>query len=391
MAQDRAGTPPTRSGVIPIPKPGNDTGVVEAISEFADESTHPTTSRNAARLVMLVGDDAGRAYPVGLSAITIGRAPDADIHIDGVDVSRYHARVRWDDTGPIIQDLGSRNGTAVNGVQIQERRLQVGDRVKIGASAIFVFLQPDELERRVQQLQKLDAMTTLAATIGHDLRNILMIVAVNVEMVLDELAAAGTDHADLVPPLRDVFEAAQRASDLTSRLVTFGRRNADPEPRRAVSIDAAVRTTLELVRHNRACEIRFVVEVPAGLQVRAAPSALHQILLNLCINAIDAMPQGGLLGIAATTVELSRAAALTLHLPDEGRYVDLRVTDTGIGMEPETLERVFEPYFTTKPPGKGTGLGLASVFGLVRNHRGAVLAESTPGSGSMFRVLLPAD
>jgi len=377
--------------VIPIPKPGSDTGVVDALSEFAEESTHPIASRNAARLVMLVGDDAGRAYPVGLSAVTIGRASDADIRIDGVDVSRYHARFRWDDTGPIIEDLGSRNGTAVNGVQVQERRLRVGDRVKIGASAILVFLQPDELERRVQQLQKLDAMTTLAATIGHDLRNILMIVAVNVESVLEELEAEGGERSQLIAPLRDVFEAAQRASDLTSRLVTFGRRSADPEPRRAVSVDAAVRNTLELVRHNRACEIRFAVEVREGLQVRAAPSALHQILLNLCINAIDAMPQGGLLGITATTVELSRAAALTLHLPEEGRYVDLRVTDSGIGMEPATLERVFEPYFTTKPPGKGTGLGLASVFGLVRNHGGAVLAESTPGSGSEFRVLLPAD
>ena len=126
------------------------------------------------------------------------------------------------------------------------------------------------------------------------------------------------------------------------------------------------------------------------MQVTGRRGELHHVLLNLCLNARDAMPGGGRLALHAERVELSRPAAMHLHLPAPGAYVELTVRDTGTGMDEVTLARVFEPFFTTKRPGEGTGLGLATVYGVVRSHGGNVLVDSTPGDGTTFRLLLPA-
>lgn len=366
----------------------SDTGVIEV---FQEERTSPSTTRRTARLIMLVGQEAGRQFAVGLATVTIGRASDAEIRISDDDISRYHARISWCDEGPTIEDLGSKNGTSINGIPIRRQLLRVGDQVQLGSSVIMVFAQPDDLERRVQQLQKLDAMSTFAAGMAHDLRNLLMVMSVNADLVLGALLQHRPELDHVSDSIHDISDAAGRALEITGRLIDFARRDQRDEARASVQLEPIVQAVVGLIRFNLATDIKFVVDVPEHLSAQATPAAIHQVLLNLCLNARDAMPRGGTLDITARAIELSRGAALKMHLTTEGAYVELRVRDTGVGMDATTLERAFEPFFTTKAPGKGTGLGLASVFGIVRSLGGAVLADSTPDVGSEFRVLLPVD
>lgn len=369
----------------------SDTGVLDAIQLQEEEHTNPSAMRRAARLIMLVGHEAGRVFALGHASVTIGRANDADIRLSDHDISRQHARISWNDEGPTIEDLGSKNGTSVNGMPVRQQLLRIGDQVQLGSSVIMVFAQPDDLERRVQQLQKLDAMSTFAAGMAHDLRNLLMVMSVNADQVIGSLPQHRPDLEDVSGSLHDIADAAKRALEITGRLIDFARREQRDEPRTSVPLEPVVQSVIGMVRFNLAADIRFLVDVPDHLSVQATSAAIHQILLNLCLNARDAMPRGGTLEITGRATDLARGAALKMHLPMEGTYVELRVRDTGIGMDATTLERVFEPFFTTKAPGKGTGLGLASVFGIVRSLGGAVLADSTLGAGSEFRVLLPCD
>ncbi len=341
-----------------------------------------------ARLVMLAGNEVGRVFPLARASTTIGRQPDSAIQILGDDVSRQHARVVRDGPAYVLEDLGSRNGTLVNGVRVRRHALAVGDRVQLGSSAILVFTQPDDLEQRAQKLQRLEAMSSFAAAMAHDLRNLLGIVDGHADLIVRYTSQVKVD-ARVGDSVRDLREAASRAMELTGRLIEFARGDASDTGSTAVDVREVVAGVFNLVRVRAPGNVRFTIEVPAGTTVRATPAALHQILLNLSINAMDAMPRGGKLRVKASTAELERGAALQLNLPSQGMYAEISVGDTGVGMDAATLDRIFEPYFTTKPVGRGTGLGLASVFGLVRRFGGAVFAESTPGHGSTFRFLLP--
>jgi CheY-like chemotaxis protein len=189
--------------------------------------------------------------------------------------------------------------------------------------------------------------------------------------------------------LRKVETAAQRARELTQQLLTFGRKTESrPRP---LDLNREVRQVENLLRRTIPRMIDIELDLKKGLWVvEADPAQVEQVLMNLAINARDAMPEQGKLTIQTDNVALNESFCRMFPDCAAGNYVLLKVTDTGRGMDTETLEHIFEPFFTTKEVGKGTGLGLATVYGIVRKHKGIVLCESQPGKGATFLVYLPA-
>ncbi|MGH7562212.1 MAG: PAS domain S-box protein [Gemmatimonadales bacterium] len=240
------------------------------------------------------------------------------------------------------------------------------------------------LEEELRQSQKLDAVGRLAGGVAHDFNNLLT----GIIGYADLLRQASDASPQLRQDAEAILLAARRGADLTRNLLTFARRSATrAEP---VDLHATILEVVELLERtfDRRIEIR--------LKLSARPSTLlgdHSQLansvLNLALNARDAMPQGGSLAFA-TSVQMLEADFCSRHADlTPGRHLVLTVSDTGIGMPPETVARAFEPFFTTKPPGKGTGLGLAMVYGTIKAHRGLVTVASQPGAGTTFTVYLP--
>jgi len=243
----------------------------------------------------------------------------------------------------------------------------------------------EKLEERLFRTQRLEAVGRLAGGIAHDFNNIMTSIQGFTAAVLDEIPADDAHREDLAEVLRQ----ARRASDLTGQLLAFSRRQM------LVPRVLDVRTTIEQMERMLGRligeDIRLSVRTPAeALHVRVDPAQLEQVVVNLVVNARDAMPDGGELFIEAGAVELDAERAAAREL-DAGPYVRLVVEDTGRGMTDETLEHAFEPFFTTKPSGKGTGLGLATVFGVVKQSGGDVRAVSEPGEGARFTILLPRE
>jgi PAS domain S-box-containing protein len=240
------------------------------------------------------------------------------------------------------------------------------------------------LQQQLFQAQKMEALGTLAGGIAHDFNNLL-----NVMLGFASLARRRLRSDDpLQDSMRMIEQSAQRAADLTHQLLGFAR------PQRQQVKPVCVDHVLERVRRMvaRTFDRSITIVVFKGsepLWVNAEPSYLEQALLNLCINARDAMPQGGNLTLeaAAISLEAEQPGIPTACAP--GPYASISVQDTGAGIAPETLPRVFEPFFTTKEPGRGTGLGLAMVYGFLKNHDGFVKVESEPGHGARFTISLP--
>ena len=353
------------------------------VSPIEDDATGPITS-SPERLVCVVGEDMGRTFPIGTHPTIIGRG-ERGIDLRASDVSRRHARVWRERSAVFVEDLESSNGTYVNGVPVRDEPVQLalGDRIQF-ASAIFVFTRHDELEERLKQLEKLDAMHALVKGLAHDFNNMLSVLRGGLDVIADRWPAADPDLAEVYA---EMDHAVGSASGLVRRLMRIGR--AKPPTMELVRLEQVIEQALAMSRHMGLDRVRITTKLDGDARVLGSREELVQVFVNLIVNARDAMPDGGNLAISATVHELDRATALSLHLPAEGAYVDLSLADSGRGMDEATLSRIFEPFFTTKPLGKGSGLGLAMVYSSIRNHRGAVYAESTLGRGTTFRVLLP--
>ena len=242
-----------------------------------------------------------------------------------------------------------------------------------------------KLEEQLRQAQKMKAIGMLAGGIAHDFNNIMSIISGYTELAALEAAAESKQRSHLDHAL----EAVQRGKDVVRQILAFSRRDApDKKP-----IDLAERLQKALTR--------IYATLPAGIEVRknlqlesaaivGNADQMDEVFVNLFTNALRAMAEhGGLLGVSLCERVLTQSE-LEDH-PDlaPGPYAELAVTDTGHGMSKETLERVFDPYFTTMPTGGGSGLGLSVVLGIVKGHNGEIVAESIPGQGSAFRILLP--
>ena len=238
-------------------------------------------------------------------------------------------------------------------------------------------------EARLRESERLEATGRLAGGIAHDFNNLMMVVLMYSDMLLkkSELAAYREQ-------LADIRSAGDRAASLTRQLLAF----AKQQHLSIIVLDpGAVIGEMEgMLRRLIGEHITLAMQcAPGTWSVRADKSQFEQVVLNLALNARDAMPSGGTLTIALENEQLDDAAARQLELPAGGPFVRLTVSDTGVGIDPETRDHIFEPFFTTKEVGQGTGLGLATVYGVVRQSGGAVAVETAPGKGASFRIRLP--
>lgn len=241
------------------------------------------------------------------------------------------------------------------------------------------------LEIQLLQAQKLEAVGRLAGGVAHDFNNLLTIVLNYSVLLLD---AVGED-ADVRSGLEAIKTAAERAATLTSRLLTFSRKRV--ATRTVLDLNEAVLSMHELLSRTLGKGIALDARTdPAAGYATIERSEFDQLVLNLAVNARDAMPAGGALVIATSRVVIEGGDAETWAGVPDGEYAVLTVADTGVGMDAETAATCFEPFFTTKPQGKGTGLGLASVYGIVAGVDGHVRVRSSPGEGTEFTVMIPA-
>jgi two-component system, cell cycle sensor histidine kinase and response regulator CckA len=240
------------------------------------------------------------------------------------------------------------------------------------------------LEKQLVQAQKFEAIGQLAGGIAHDFNNMIGAILGWADMGIEETDADSRLHRHFVK----VHQQAKRAAALTRQLLAFARKQI-LEPRN-VDLNQTVIETLSLLEKVIGSNIEInATLVPDLAVVRADPTHLEQVVMNLCINARDAMPGGGSLIIETSNITLDEHFCTLQPLAHPGEYAVLCVTDTGTGMDAATLDRIFEPFFTTKEMGKGTGLGLATVYGVVRQHDGFVNVYSELGAGSTFRCYFP--
>jgi two-component system, cell cycle sensor histidine kinase and response regulator CckA len=242
-----------------------------------------------------------------------------------------------------------------------------------------------QLEEQLRQAQKMEAIGKLAGGIAHDFNNLLTAVRGNAELLLE----ADALDADVRDGLQEIAKAADRAASLTRQLLAFSRRQV-LQPR-IVDVNRVVIDMEKMLARLIGEHITLLTALdPTIAMIKADPSQIEQVILNLTVNARDAMPNGGMLTIQTGEAELTESDRTRHSYITPGRYVRLMVRDNGVGMERETLDRAFEPFFTTKEPGKGTGLGLSTVYGVVKQSGGYIWAESHPAGGTEFRIYLPA-
>jgi two-component system cell cycle sensor histidine kinase/response regulator CckA len=243
-----------------------------------------------------------------------------------------------------------------------------------------------QLELHVQQLQKFEAIGRLAGGVAHDFNNMIGAIMGWAEMGYDE----ARPESRLRQRFQKIREQSQRAAKLTAQLLAFGRRQI-LQPRK-VNLNVLVQEEMNFLGKVIGADVEVRVLGEPELRVTMAdPTQIEQVLMNLCLNARDAMPAGGRLIIETQNVEIGEEYCRTHAYGRPGSYVLLSVSDTGTGMDAATLERIFEPFFTTKETGKGTGLGLATVYGIVKQHGGFIYVYSEPGKGTTFRIYLLAD
>jgi signal transduction histidine kinase len=240
-----------------------------------------------------------------------------------------------------------------------------------------------ELEERLLRSQRLEALGRLSSEVAHDFNNLLTVILGNAQMVLDGLSPVVQERA-----ISEILQAAQRAEALTRQLLSLSRNQ--PIGERVIDLNRQILALEALVRRLLGGGVELVTNYASTALVRVEPTLIQQILLNLAVNAKDAMPHGGTVTIETADFDPEKGLFFGGETIQPGKYVRLVVSDTGIGMTPRIAERVFEPFFSTKPQGRNTGLGLATVRGVVDRSGGHISVRTALGQGTAFSILLPA-
>ena len=291
------------------------------------------------------------------------------------------AEDRWEDFDTQTADGSVRNTVWKN------VRLTDGSIISIGEDVTEVRRsqkRQQELEQQLRQAQKMEAVGRLAGGVAHDFNNLLAVILGYADLLLDTLPPSHVHYE----PVSDIYKAATRARDLTRQLLAFSRKQVLSIA--VLDVNKVVTGFNKLIRRVIGEDIALALKLASGLlQVRADVSQLEQVLMNLAVNARHAMPEGGRLVIETSRVELDRAYAEYTPGTQPGDYALITVSDTGCGMDPTTLHQIFEPFFTTKGKDGGTGLGLSTVYGIIKQHGGNIWVYSEPGQGATFKIYLP--
>ncbi len=301
--------------------------------------------------------------------------------LKGKDVLHADDEVFWKANGssfwveywshPIIKN-NEVVGAVITFIDISERKEAQDEREKLSI--------------QLQQAQKMEAVGTLAGGIAHDFNNILSAIYGYSELALVELP----DDSIIKTYIKEMFNAATRARELVRQILTFSRQEAQKQS--PVEAHIVIKEALKLLRASipATIEIRQNIDPHCG-SILASPTQIHQILMNLCTNAYHAMREtGGVLSVSLVPEKLMNNEVISGVSLSPGPYLKLEVSDTGHGMEQKTIDRIFEPYFTTKAKGEGTGLGLSVVHGIIKSQEGHIIVNSEPGKGTTFRIYWPA-
>jgi signal transduction histidine kinase len=341
--------------------------------------------RAVAQLTIVHGPGAGQRFNVD-SGVIIGRSPDVQIVVDHDDVSRAHARLwRSSDDTFYIEDLGSRNGTFVADVRIKRHALAYGDHIRFGSEVEFAFSASLGLNNALAEKHRFEMLGRLGVGAAHDVHNLLNVVSASAASLKQMLIARGLSDRELLECASDVVLASSRAGHFAAAMMDFARGGRNE--RGIVDLSALIGEVLQMLEPTLSPSIQLSDKRAPEALMLGNRSDLLQIFLSLGWNAIDAMPNGGTLGVETRVLD---RAPKGIELGTGQRVAVLSVTDTGVGMEEEVTQRVFDPFFTTKGQGLGYGLGLTTVRELVGLSGGQVRLSSTPQEGSRFDIYFPA-
>ena len=240
------------------------------------------------------------------------------------------------------------------------------------------------LEKELLQAHKMEAIGTLAGGIAHDFNNILSAL-----IGFSQLALKNTEKDSLMEEdLTEILNCGLRAKDLVRQILTFARQS--DEKYSYIQLDYIVKEVSKFIRSSIPSSIALETQVQSAAVIFANPTQIHQVLMNLCTNSAHAMKSdGGILKICLTDTHIDEADKTSIHNPDPGDYIKIEVSDTGTGITPQVMEKMFEPYFTTKDQGEGTGMGLAMVQGIVKDIGGIIQVKTALGQGTTFTVFIP--
>lgn len=342
-------------------------------------------SRGSVQLSVVLGPDEGKTHHFDHDCV-IGRAPDANLRLADRGVAPLHARVRrLEGERFVLEDLGSRSGTLLDGEAITQAELAPGARIQIGPRCLLLFSGEDALQHSLMQAKKVETIGRLSAGLNHEFNNLLCVLLANAAYLLEMPPEMPLGHPDVRECLEDMRSAAQSGSELTNRLAMLAQtRDLAPQ---AVDLSSLCEETLVVLRGTFPKSIRIAGLVQPGIHVRGVRSHLRQMLFNPCLNARDAMADGGTLSF-----ELVLRGREEFEVPPALRadtYAVVSFTDSGRGVPPEIIGSAFEPFVTTKELELGKGMGLSTVRKVASDHGGTAELSSRPGSGTTLRIVLP--
>jgi PAS domain S-box-containing protein len=316
-----------------------------------------------------------------------------------LDHMHFHQLVHPDDFETVLKQVRKREpgetesiNYAFRGIKKDGRTIHIeiyGSSILLGGKTcvtgtILDITERKELERRLQQSQKLESIGNLAGGIAHDFNNVLSSIIGFTELAIDDVPRGTT----LEDNLQEVFSAGKRAKDLVKQILAFARQS--DEKRKPIQVKRVASEVLKMIRSTIPTTIEVKENLKSNSLVMGNPSQLQQIFLNLCTNSAQAMEKtGGILEVELTDVEFKEKSSMSIADLHPGEYIKITVSDSGLGISSDIIDFIFDPYFTTKQVGEGTGMGLAMVHGIVESYGGKIFVDSKSGEGAVFSVYLP--